>query len=514
MAVTPTSIVLELELSTGVWTDVSIDVNANVRARYGIDGGGPLDRLASRGICQFSLKNHSGNSGGLEGYYSPNHANARSGFTFGIGVRLVITYSAVSYVKWRGKLRVIDPIAGQVSRRLTRCVATDWIEELSEFLVRDIGAQIDQRSDQLIQAIIDSMPATAQPVSTDLDVGRDVYPYSLYDLGGGVLGRRVAQKIVQSELGFLAVIGDTTNGGVLRFENRHARILKASSVTFSNDMQGLSVPTNLDGAFNRIRVVIHPKRLDPAATTVLFAIPVVPDEVRTFVGPSEVRTFWGSYIDPQNEDKLIGGTEFVDPVVVTTDFTMNALQDGTGLDMTGDFTVVASFFASAVKFVVTNTSATFGGYITVLQGRGKGIYDLTPTAYEATSVQPYGERSVTIDMPYQDDPSIGQGLADFLLNRYETLTDQVTSLQLSANHSDVLMTQVLAREPGDRITITESVTGMTAVDAMINHVELVIKPGSIISCRWGLAPASVGDIWILGDADASLLGTSTVLGYA
>ena len=317
---------------------------------------------------------------------------------------------------------------------------------------------------------------------------------------------------MQSELGHLAVIGDTTQGGTLRFFNRHHRATADSAVTVPNTMHGLRVPSTIDRAFNDVRVTINPVRVDPAATTVLWALTTEPASSRPLIPAGQSRTFWGDYHDPDREGQLIGGTDQVAPVA-TTDYAANAAQDGTGADLTASFTVSASFFGGSVQFVVTNTAAV-DGTLTKLQCRGKAIEAVASLTFEASSAQPYGERSLRLNMPYQVDPEVGQGAATYLEAVYHALEQQVTSLTILANDSDTLLTQALAREPGDRITVTETVTGLTMVDAFIQGVDLTVGPGDLVRCTWHLAPAVDGEFWILDDPVASVLGVSTVLGYA
>ena len=277
-------------------------------------------------------------------------------------------------------------------------------------------------------------------------------------------------------------------------------------------MHGLRVPSTIDRAFNDVRVTINPVRVDQAATTVLWALATEPASSRPLIPAGQSRTFWGTYHDPESEDRLIGGTDQVAPVA-TTDYAANAAQDGTGTDLTASVTVTATFFGGSVQFVVTNTAAVDGA-LTKLQCRGKAIAAVASLTFEASRAQPYGERSLRLNMPYQVDPEVGQGAATYLEAVYHALGQQVTSLTILANDSGTLLTQALAREPGDRITVTETVTGLAMVDAFIQGVDLTVGPGTLVRCTWHLAPAVDGEFWILDDPVASVLGVSTVLGYA
>ena len=88
------SVEMQLAGTAGAWTDVSADVLQSDKPRFesGIRDNGATDRVASTGRLTFTLDNSNLNSAGLAGYYSPGHANARSGFSTGIPVRFKVTY--------------------------------------------------------------------------------------------------------------------------------------------------------------------------------------------------------------------------------------------------------------------------------------------------------------------------------------------------------------------------------------------------------------------------------------
>lgn len=73
------------------WTDITDDVAADLELRYGIEGNGPLNRVASTGDLAFRLFNDANNSGGQLGWYSPAHASKRPGWDFDKPVRAIFT---------------------------------------------------------------------------------------------------------------------------------------------------------------------------------------------------------------------------------------------------------------------------------------------------------------------------------------------------------------------------------------------------------------------------------------
>lgn len=501
----PTAWRIDVQLSPGVWTDLVAlgDVIGHVSVRYGIAGNGPADCVSSTGDLRFTLKNGLNSSGGVRGLYSPGGSNVMTGWTYGIPVRLVIAYGGSDYTKFRGRIRVIEPRGGIKREQSCEVVAYDIMRELLETDVRELAIAINQVDDVLIEAVLDALPADAQPIARDIDAGLDTLPYAFDNVRGGLKAGSLIKDIALSGLALAAVKGD----GTFIYRNRHSRAVSVSSFTISDAMTEIDVPSSLDRAYNRVRVTVHPKTVDAAATTVLYGLSGAAPSIL----PGATLTIWGEYRSPDNTLELIGGTAAVTPIVATTDYTANTAQDGSGSDRTASISVVTSAFASTVKFAVTNNGSD-EAYLTKLQVRGKGIYDDGPQTLESYTAMTYGDRPFALNMPYQDDPSVGQDAADYLNLQYNNRTQQLSALGFMASRSAAVMAQALERDISDVITVSETMTGIASETAVIHRVELDLY-GPLIVCRWGLAPAAPFGAWQLGTAGASELGDTTNLGF-
>lgn len=490
------------------WTDITQDVvvPAGLYLRFGIDGNKPTDCLAGTGEVRFTLRNDAGNRGGVQGYYSLAHASKWEKWELGSQIRVTFVDGSTTYVRFRGRLGVADPDPGVNGPKRVRVVAYDAMRDLIATDAREVTIQIDQTAATLLTHIIDTLPVEARPYSHSIS-GTDAYPYAFDNAVGGVKAASLMKDIILSGLGRGYVSGE----GIFVVKTRDQLATATSQYAFTDaDLHhdgGLVVPTADDAVFNRVRATIHPKTIDAAATTVLYA----QTGTAPAISPGATLTIWGTYRDPGDIQVMIGGTEAVTPIVATTDYTANALADGTGGDLTGNVAVTTTAFASTAKFAVTNNGSETA-YLTKLQVRGKGIYDNGPRTFEAFSSQLYGDRPVTIDLPYQDDPYIGQGIASWVEAQYRSLAGQAREIVFCANSSAALMTQALTREPTEKITITEAVTGLSSVTAIITSVILEMMKGGILYCRLGLAPAAPFAPWLLGTAGASELGTTTLLG--
>lgn len=504
---------LELELAGmgGGWTDVTADVTDDaIVIDYGIKSNRPDVRVASTGTCSFGLRNDDKNSASTLGYYSPWNSARRSGFDFGIRVRVTFTYSATNY-RWMGRLNVINVVPGKYDERVVKCVAFDWMDEAARAPIQ-ATLQQNKRSDEVFSALLANVPLA--PDATHVDVGSDSYVFALDNIENNTKVSTGFAKLAASEVGYIGQRRDSTNGQTVFFESRRTRALTSSVRAALDDTQFemLDLPGNRSDIVNHVRVTVHPRRTDSGASTVIAQLDTA--SVGS-LDPGESLTLFLDYTDPVQRDTKIGAYNQVTPAA-TTDYTMNTLANGSGTDLTASFTVVATFFASAVKLVITNGSSSTG-YITKLQARGDGIYSLNPITAEktnASSIATYGDNVVDLDLTYQSTLSFGQDVATYIATLYGTPAAHSRALRFLANQSNTLMLAALQGDISDKITVQETVSGLTtATPFYINAVKQELGPTGLLWCTWLLVPADRSSYWQLGSAGASELGVSTVLGF-
>jgi hypothetical protein len=432
----------ELKGAGNGWSDLSSDLSLTptLTIDYGINGSGATDLVAGPGRMTFALRNDAANSAGLLGYYSPQHANCRSGFKLGIGIRFRYTLNGTVYYKFQGWLDSIDPIAGQRGARKVACTALDWIDQAMRQRVT-VATQVNKRTDEILTALVAA--AAKQPTSTSFDVADSTFPFALDNSQSEdqpLLSE--LQRLALSEGGgHITVRGDTTGGGRLRFEKRTARIVPISIASFSDTMRDLSSPIERSEVINKVLVTVHPRRVDALATSVLFSNQGAP---QIDAGATVLLT--GQYNDPSDRHVRVGGKDMVTPVataistssvasptVITTatphglttgddvviyghagstpsingtvyvvtvtgpntftipvnvtvggsggsvvsDYRMNTLADGTGTDVTSSLAVTATYGANSVDYSLVSSSGA-AAFITKLQARGRGLRDYDP----------------------------------------------------------------------------------------------------------------------------------------
>lgn len=516
---------MELSGRSKGWTDVTSDVRwaDGVVGEYGLSGNRPDDLVANSGTLSLSLDNSTRNSGGLVGYYSPGHSNCRSGFDVGVGVRVVYkSTGAPARYKWVGIVDAITPVANIYGQLVTRISAVDWMDYAAMTTVTGLSIQLNQLSSALFSSLIATVPV--QPRALEVQTGKDTYPYAFDDVA---TERRTVlteiARLCQSGRDRCFIKGDTKQGGTLTFESRATRAYGLTNVdTFQEtSLAGLAAVTDRSQIINRAQAVVVPRRVDAAATTVLYK-----SERPIKVPPNSTQEIFAPYRDPSSEAERVGGTAIVAPVA-TTDYTANSEEDGTGTSLTANVSVSAVDEGNGARTTIT-TTATVDTWVT-LQIRGKGVYAYRSTVLEnkdTTSIALHGERAMTIDMPYQSDTAVAEQVAQYtvVLNKNTRIAP---TLEIRAHDTQqALMNRALAREISDRIGVVETVTGTTTtrgettitIGYFINRIRFAITP-RILTVTWSLQPADANNYWRLGvagatEVDSALVAFGQILGHA
>lgn len=488
------------------WVDISADLvaEAGMEIKYGIDGNGPADVLASVGYAKFTLRNDAGCSGHVQGYYSPRHASRRSGWTTSLPCRITLTYASVAYVKHRGTLTDINPAPGRYATQRVVVVSSDAMYNLMEADASKIALQENKTEAELQSAVFAAIPSTSQPVSVSLDTGLDVFPVS-FDTLSSDKAMGLLKDAVQSSFGLAFIKGD----GTYRYFSRHARSVAASALTLNDTMHELSAPSSVDRLFNHFRMTIHPKTITATPTELLYTLP---SGVATINVPGMTSIdVTVEYTDPNNRQQSIGGSSVVTTLIAGTHYAANTLADGTGTDMTASIVAVLTDYGPKANYHLTNSD---GGsvFMTILNVYGKAVRDPGPQTIEYTIVQPYGERVQDINLKFQNDSVITSDAAHYLANIYSTLTDLIDSVGFIANNDTTNMVAALSFEPGTAITVTETVSGVS-LKAIIMAIRLLFDKNGFLTCRWGLATASQVVFWQWGIAGTSEWGLTTLYGF-
>ena len=491
---------VEMYLSAA-WTDVTRDVvkAEPVHATRGIQGSGVKDLVALPGMFSFVLDNSQANSGAKLGYYSPGHANCRAGFGKGTRVRLKLVHSGASYYWWHGRIRTIEPMAGQFRERMTFVQAADYMQILSDFQLDKLAIQEDKRFDQLIDTAVDAVSTAPMATSYAVDPSTSEIAFHL-EQDERTYIMTVLQKICQSTGGMLFVKGDATGGETLTYESRHTRALRALAGTLNNTMSDMKLRWEEREQYTKVRVLVYPVRTDDS-NVVLASLA---QEVE--IGPLKSYKFNLRVRDPNGSARISGKT-LVSPLVADTDYKVSSVSGG-GNDKNGSVTVGTPSGSNVISVTITNPDLDASVYVNHLQVRGLGIYPYDSQDQFAGS----GDRHFTYEMPYQASLTFAKAYATYLQGATSNDLPIISDVWFYADFSDVLMGYLHGDvEIGSRVLLQEAATGLD-MEFFVNFIDLeIVNNGSQAKVGWTLAPAETAQYFILDDTTYGVLDEPTIV---
>jgi hypothetical protein len=511
---------------SGQWTDISADRahrnGAAMQMTGGMQGTTPADLVAGTGEWHFELRNDARNAWGLQGAYSPDHANCLAGWQLGIRVRCGITIGAnPTYYRWQGWITDIDPLPGIFDDQTVEVRATDWMDIAGGTLAAGIATLTNQRGDQAATSLIALAPIP--PMATSFETFQDLYPYLFDDLDptSSTLTQGL-DALARSGLDRFYIKGDTVTGGVLKGESRWTREAYSPDTFVLADtppdsahpslaLAGLQIARHRASVLNQVLMTIHPRKVD-VSNVVLYSL--VPN-ANTFIEANSAIVIQAPYVDPNQTAQQIGAASVVTPVS-TTDYTANSAADGSGTDLTASLALSIQKNATASQITITNTHPTLRAYLTKLQVRGVGLYGYQAVICPATSTTSQnaaGQNVLTIDMAYQPSMINAALAAAYLLNNRSGVNlSQVDQIVVTCPSSDeASLWQLLQCEVSTPIGLTETMSGLNDLGFWIEHWDLQIDERDNVVFTFQVSPRDPIHYWTLGIAGASELGLTTVL---
>lgn len=207
---------------------------------------------------------------------------------------------------------------------------------------------------------------------SDLASGVDQHPFWWVSQQSAAA---VIHDLAFSEMGRVYMAGD----GKLTFRSRHTIESPVATITKRDILNGtLNVMEPWETIRNSVEVVATPRA--EQSVDVLWRLP----QAIRVNGNSSTEIF----IDFTFNNVPCPARAVVQPVQ-TTDFLANTNSDGTGTNLTANFTVVADVFSRGAKLTITNTQATIGWlwFCTVrgnaIAAGSKARYQVDDTASQA-----------------------------------------------------------------------------------------------------------------------------------
>lgn len=495
---------IEAYLSSS-WTAIS-DVladNHDVTAWRGIEGGLVNNRVGGIGSLAFYLDNSEANSGGLLGYYSPDHTNCRTDFARGLPVRLKLT-SGGSTLYLLYELAEIEPGAGQFKQRETYCLAVDYMQRLSKYKPTGIPVQEDKRPDQLVQTVLDAMDTA--PENTSLATDPLVFPLAFHsERNERATGMSLISKVAMSALGYAFVDGDSTDGETFKYQTRHTRAAGALAATLSDTMSRLTVRRSNANQYERVVCQIHPANVDEGQDTVLAELQ---QELKLAAG--ETITVKLRYRDPNGATR-ISAKNLLTTLVADTHYRMSSASDDGGNDLNANLSITITDGGNEAAVTLENTGGVTG-YINLLKVVGDGIYLYDPIDVVVEAANP--ETVLNFDLYYQADYYVAKDFTTAIYNQVAADVSDVESVAFYADANSTLMGYALTCGIGARIALEETATGLDR-EFFINKVTWRVQQDGRLMVEWLLEPGwATANFMILNDTTAGVLDdTDYVLAF-
>ena len=534
---------IKIEVYNSSWVDITADVKSSPNPRWnrGIMSNRPNERVGYAGILTFTLNNSASNSAGLAGYYSPGHTNCWSGWDTGLKVRLGFTYESITYYKYYGRIKpdgiVVTP--GSYSSRDVSVTCGDWMWLAGQHELKTLTFAQNKNAGETVTLVNANMPLS--PLATSYATGVETFP-SIFDLTN-LKTTALAEyyRVAMSEWSYIYAKGDLTGGETLVVENQTTRSSSVASpvlpkatgecgflilestgdyllkedgdklklnqtqeAIFDNSMSEGMMVSYGKTMHNRVSSTAYPRRVDAAATTVLYEL----QKSFEIKAGETITGFRGSYRDPDNLASRVSGIS-MQALVAGTDYTATLNEDGSGGDEKGHLTITPAFGTEAVIYQIVSDAA-HSVWIQTLRAVGKGVYsyDTIQSVQDDTGSQNiHGVVPLSLDFKYQADARKVQTFCSYVIAKEALPRQTVDACPIWANRDSLRMFGFLYLEPGTKATFKEAQTGIDADHFIMGYSAEIVNgkhvlwnpvlkddPGYFVFEYWDVAKWDVA-IW-------------------
>ena len=311
-----------------------------------------------------------------------------------------------------------------------------------------------------------------------LDTGVSTFPYVGDTWSDGIRVQQAIAQVVEAERG--RFFSDRM-GQVIFYDRNHLSTSPTVAATFEDDYEALTYGYG-EALINQVRVRLRPRQIGTPGS-VIWQLSTA-QKVKT----GECVTFTAHLHDTSGNP--IGATSVTPPVSVT-DFSANTAADGSGTDVTAQFTVTIptdGVRGSAVILDVCNTSGSDAYLLAGSQLRGTPLIQGDSLLVEQTdqdSTLAYGLKGLMVDFSVLGTVEDAEDFAQAKLDAFATPFGAVQSITLS---NRIHYTEVLSLSLFDAITITDSDTGHSADYYIIGEKHNLSHGGYRHQVTWLLEP--------------------------
>jgi hypothetical protein len=428
-----------------------------------------------------------------DGHYSPEIS--ADALAPGTPVRIRARYDGQTYVLLSARIDRVEVEAGDLAGR-TAVLHLTGPERLLMTARVLIPLLLNARANNVLTSVLQNSPL--HRLERVLDTGESVFAYVGDTWVDGITALDAIRQIVTAERGRFF----SDRHGHLIFRNRlwQKKIWTAAAI-FADDFEALDYEYGGRLA-NRIRVMIQPREVGSAGSTIwrLTQAQRIP--------AGNCRRITARLRD--SNDNPMGATDVIAPVA-STDYTANTQPDGSGTNVTGQFSVtLGAVTGSAVSLDVCNNSAQTAYLMPGSRLRGTPLIQADPMLVEesdSASIDQHGLYAHGYNLPYFVTIDEANELAreQLLQRRHPFGAVQRMTVSSRAHPGDVL-----ARTLFDVLGISEGRAGHSGDYTIVAEEHTVDLGGARHRVTWLLEALNPRGFWRLRHG---ALGQTTKLSY-
>jgi hypothetical protein len=447
----------------------------------------------------------------VEGRFSPEHANALSGFTLGRVVRVRVSTAGGVVELFRGAITKIDPRAGGKGKRRCAVTCEGWLSRMRQQPF-ELPLQTSQRADQIAAAIIEAVGAYppgygSEDAYTHFETGVETFPYFADNLDDNARVYDALRVLAASEA--TGRFYQERDGRLRFWDRRYLMKRYAIQATFEDTMAEMDYAYGAE-IRNQVVVKYHPRQYEGDGPYVLSTH----DEGIKFRNAQEEKEIYLRYSD---ESDITVSTS--DPITPErrVDFWGNNKEDGSGdLDFSGALSVSAEHFGTYSKWTVGNGGLSFWLAAGATQRGADRITDRGRQEVRRSddeSIASYGLHPHTIDTQAQPSHNVARALAYWTVGKFSQPRGEIKRLTIRPLRDAALRAQAVERQIGDRIKLKETQTGVDADYFIVGERWRVGEGAKEVEVSWVVEPAAVHQCLLLGVTGFCEMGSNSRMGY-
>lgn len=321
-----------------------------------------------------------------------------------VGKELRLRVRTPSDARWPVFAGIVNDIVPDSNLASTAAInAEDGVRLLKQ--AASVLTQPNVRADEVIPLMLNKIGWPSR-WGSDLDIGADVHPYWWLNRESVLEG---LHDLADSELGAVWLGAD----GKLKFRSRYTSLPIVASLTGADFLLGtIETPRPWEMVRNALRVNVYPPILQTA-------VEVWKWQEMPLIAAGESRIVFASF----TYNSVSVPVESLVTPAATTDYRANTLTDGSGTNLTSNFSVtVLEQFSGTAKLRISNNGGT-GGYPTLLRLRANAITVPNETfaeAENAESILRYQRRTFELAIRWFQSSALAQTLTDFMVSFLST----------------------------------------------------------------------------------------------